>query len=456
MSILAAVMMPHPPLIVPEVGRGGEQQIQQTTDACREAAAFVVGKQPETVVVISPHSVMYRDYLHISPGAGARGDLSRFGASQVRLEVRYDRELVRTLSLLAAQEGFPAGTEGERDAKLDHASFLPLYFLQQAAGGTLPFQVVRMGVSGLPGETHYQMGMLIKQAARQLGRGVCLVASGDLSHYLKHDGPYGYRSQGPEYDARLMDIMGRAAFDELLAMPEPLREKAGECGHNGFLVMAGALDGVQVEAKALSYQGVTGVGYGVALFSPGQKDVGRQFLNKEETTMEKASEPVRLARASYEHYICNDCHLDLPDNLPPWLLQRKAGVFVTLHKFGQLRGCIGTITPVHHTIAEEIIHNAVSAATADPRFSPVTEEELKDITCSVDILDEPEDISSQEQLDPSQYGVIVRSGVKRGLLLPMLEGVDTVDEQVDIARRKAGILPGEKVSLQRFKVTRYL
>jgi len=164
---------------------------------------------------------------------------------------------------------------------------------------------------------------------------------------------------------------------------------------------------------------------------------------------------VRLAVDSYTHFLSAGKLLPRPPGLPEDLLATRAGAFVTLHKHGRLRGCIGTIEPAMPCLADEIIHNAVSAAFRDPRFPRLTQAELNDITCSVDVLGPAEDIRGLAQLDPQVYGVIVSSGFRRGLLLPMLEGVDTAEEQVDIARRKAGISDREPFSLQRFRVVRH-
>lgn len=136
-------------------------------------------------------------------------------------------------------------------------------------------------------------------------------------------------------------------------------------------------------------------------------------------------------------------------------MKEKAGVFVSIYKLGELRGCIGTFEPQHANVAEEIVANSISSATRDPRFLPVTEDELKDLEYSIDVLTKPERIKKQEQLDPKKYGVIVEAGWRKGLLLPDLEGVDTVEEQVNICRMKAGIDPNEPVKLYRFKVKRY-
>jgi AmmeMemoRadiSam system protein A len=164
---------------------------------------------------------------------------------------------------------------------------------------------------------------------------------------------------------------------------------------------------------------------------------------------------VELARKTIESYVREKRTIEPPEELLQEM-QGRAGTFVSLHDSrGNLRGCIGTIEPQQPTVAQEVIQNAISAATRDPRFPPVQPEELQDLDVKVDVLTEPEPIDSKDQLDPKRYGVIVESGWRRGLLLPDLKGVDTVKDQVDIAMRKAGIGPGEPMQLYRFEVKRY-
>jgi MEMO1 family protein len=163
---------------------------------------------------------------------------------------------------------------------------------------------------------------------------------------------------------------------------------------------------------------------------------------------------VQLARKTVESYVTQHAVIKPPAELTEEM-QKRAGVFVSLHKHGELRGCIGTIEPVRNNVAEEIIANAISAATRDPRFYPVTREELPALEISVDVLTEPQPVASATGLDPKVDGVIVESGRRRGLLLPDLEGVDTTVQQIDICRRKAGIGPHEPVKLYTFRVIRY-
>ncbi|MBI5741855.1 MAG: AmmeMemoRadiSam system protein A [Nitrospirae bacterium] len=163
---------------------------------------------------------------------------------------------------------------------------------------------------------------------------------------------------------------------------------------------------------------------------------------------------VKLARAAVEHYVATGEKIPLPADLAPEMTE-KAGVFVCIKKRGELRGCLGTFSPCAENVAYEIIHNAVSAASCDPRFAPITRAELDELEFTVDVLMTPEKVADKKQLDPRKYGVIVKSGGRRGLLLPDIEGVDDADEQVRIASMKAGIFTGEPVELYRFEVKRY-
>ena len=201
MSVVGSIMVPHPPIILPEVGKGEEKKISLTDEAFRKAAAFVGALKPETIVLLSPHSVMYTDYFHISPGKGAKGDMRQFRAPQVKIQVDYDTEFVRKLIDIARQAAFPAGTMGERNPDLDHGTLIPLYYVNQYC---TEYQLVRIGLSGLPLTDHYRLGQMIQQTAGLLNRRIVIIGSGDLSHKLREDGPYGLSEEGPKYDERII------------------------------------------------------------------------------------------------------------------------------------------------------------------------------------------------------------------------------------------------------------
>ena len=469
MSIIAAFALPHPPLAVAGVGRGREAEIAATLAGYRAVAAKIAELQPEVLVISSPHATCYLDYVHISPGTHANGDFANFNDPGDEIEVDYDAELAREIAQQAAALGIPAGGEGERDRSLDHGTMVPLSFIQ-AAGTHCP--IVRIGLSGLSPLEHYNLGRAVARAAERLDRRAVYVASGDLSHKLRSDGPYGYAPDGPVFDQLICEVFETGDFLKLLTVDAGLAERAAECGLRSFQIMAGALDGRHVEAQLLSHEGPFGVGYGVAAFYPGDEDPQRRFGQAYESwhadqmaAIKAAEDPwVRVARASLEAWVRQGKRIHVPDDLPQdlacalpdELLSTRAGAFCSLKKNGQLRGCIGTIAPVQDCLAREIAANAVSAASNDPRFEPVTPDELGELVLSVDVLGTPEDIAGEDELDPQRYGVIVStSDGRRGLLLPNLDGVDTVEEQVSIARRKGGIGARERVHLQRFEVVRH-
>lgn len=170
---------------------------------------------------------------------------------------------------------------------------------------------------------------------------------------------------------------------------------------------------------------------------------------------QQEDEYVQLARKTVEEYVRTGKKIRIPEGLPGDMQDRRAGVFVSIKKEGRLRGCIGTIRAVCPSIAEEIIENGVSAASRDPRFAPIEPEELDKLTITVDVLGDTEKIDSPDKLDVKRYGVVVKKGYRKGLLLPNLEGVDTVEEQIAIAKQKAGIGAEEEAELERFEVVRH-
>ncbi len=460
MALVGTFIVPHPPLIVPEVGRGEETKVKKTIQSYHEVAKRIAELKPDTIIITTPHSILYSDYFHISPGKKAKGNFGGFRAKDVSFQVEYDEEFVRALEACAERDGVEAGTLGEKNPELDHGTMVPLYFINQYYK---EYQLVRIGLSGLSLPLHYRLGKCIEKTAEKLNRRIVFVASGDLSHKLKEDGPYGFAEEGVDFDRQIVEAMKEGDFLKLLEFTPDLCEAAAECGLRSFIIMAGALSGKAVEANFLSYEGTFGVGYGVCEYKiTGEADnrnFDEIFTQKQRALareLQKQEDPyVHLARHSLETYISTGQYAALPDGLPEEMMTRKAGVFVSLKKHGSLRGCIGTISPVTESIAKEILRNAVSAAAEDPRFAPVTEDELEELIYSVDVLSPAEPIGSMEELDVKRYGVIVSSGRKRGLLLPNLEGVDTIEQQIAIAKKKAGIYDNEKVSLERFEVVRH-
>ena len=459
MSILASFIVPHPPLIIPNIGKGSEKQVSKTISAYKEIAKQVASLNPETIIISSPHAPMYSDCFYISNSPTLTGNLANFGAKEISFTEEVDTKLVDEITELAKKHHFPVYKDIP-SVPLDHGTMIPLYFIREELPKCL---IIVIGLSTLPLITNYQMGTIIKEAVNNLNRNVVYIASGDLSHKLQEYGPYGFATEGPIYDKKIMDICRTSNFYELLTFKSSFLEKAAECGHRSFTIMAGCFDGQEIESNVLSHEDITGVGYGVCSFYPKETNSNRRFLKKylqeESLRLEKIKKSsdsyVNLAFESLKYYFDTKQKMSIPPNLPEEMLTNKAGVFVSLYKFDTLRGCIGTILPTTNTIAEEIINNSLSAALNDYRFPPLTKEELKWLEITVYILKEPEPISSLDMLDVHKYGIIVTHGLKRGVLLPDLDGVDTIKKQIAIAKEKASIKPNEDCKIERFEVIKH-
>ncbi len=434
--MLSAYIMPHPPVARPEVGKGREKEIQKTLDAYRKASKMIAVDVPETIVVISPHSTVYRDAFYIAGGKRWKGDLSQFGTADVSLDLENDIELSEELMKLCKEKNIPFVCDERRDNRFDHGSVVPLSFINEAYQN---FKVLRISPCFLANQTLMEMGALIERAAAHVGRKITFLASGDLSHRLKKDGPYGFVKEGPVFDQKVTEAMKKCDFKAFLDFDEGFLDLAAECGLPGFIMMSGALSNYKVSSDFLSYEGTFGVGYAVCAFK-----IRDQYIS--------------LAQKSLEHYIKTGKKLELTEEekseMPCFMHNNKAGCFVSLKKHGDLRGCIGTIYPTQKSIAEEIINMAIQAGIRDPRFYAVEESELSELVYDVDVLYPPEP-ATKDLLDVKKYGVIVSTKTKRGLLLPNLEGVDTVDYQLEIACRKAGIRNGEDYEIERFLVERH-
>jgi len=458
---------PHPPIVRPEVGGQESTKVQVTFQAMSKLAQQITEADPEIIVAITPHGHVFSDAVGITALDNLAGDLGRFGAPGVRVSFPLARDALhsvlekcQTAEFICAPLDDSILRRYKLPRELDHGLVLPLSFLAEAGwqGSLLP---VNMAL--FPYEELYHFGACLANALDSLGKKWVLLVSGDLSHRLLPQAPAGYSPQGAVFDEVVRQAIREGDVKRLLHLDHQLIEEAGECGLRPLIMGLGAFEGFEIHSEEFSYEGPFGVGYLVAKLLRGSRQPGRQLVaalyrERQEACsqrQEKESAPVRLARRSIKTYLDSGRFLDSSASEMAELLEEKAGAFVSLKKHGQLRGCIGTIEPSYANLAEEIIHNAVAAAFRDPRFDPLEPEELDQLTISVDILGSPEKVESLDQLDPKVYGVIVRKGYKRGLLLPDLPGINTAEEQVRIAKQKAGIGPGEKAELQRFTVTRY-
>ncbi len=455
MSDVLGIIAPHPPIMVPAVGGTDADVTRASAEALAVAASALDRFAPETLVLMSPHAPGAADAFAIDASTRLEGDLGQFGAPAARIDAPGDPELARAIADDAATAGlgvvFRDADARLRAGWLDHASLVPLSFLDPA--GTRPLVIVSLSWQSLG--AHRAFGRAIRDAARRIGRRVAFIASGDCSHRLKPGAPAGYDPRGAEFDELLRSLVAAGDFEALETLDPSLIDAAGECGLRSFITLGGFIHGTDAVSRVLAYEGPWGVGYLTALVGDAATvlaDTTPAAGRKGGMPGTEESEPVALARRAIEAYVRE--HRVIDPGPTAGLLGEQAGAFVSLHRGHDLRGCIGTIAPTRATLADEIVHNAIQAATSDPRFPPLSPTELADLEISVDVLHAPE-ACSFEDLDPASYGVIVSCDWRRGLLLPDLEGVDTAEQQCAIAMRKAGIDPAEKVSLERFKVDRY-
>jgi len=432
---------PHPPIMVPEVGRESIAGVRASIDAMAELTRRVVEAGAESVILISPHARLEVDSFVAYEGPSVYADFSNFQATGTEFSARVDEELLTAITRAAAAENYRVSMLA--DDLLDHGTAVPLYFLLRNGWQG---HVVALGYSFLSNNDHLRFGSCIARAVDQIGRRVAFIASGDLSHRLKPEAPAGYNASAHFFDEEVIEALRANTPQRIVEIDHSLRRLAGECGYRSMLVAIGAASELPLSCDVMSYEAPFGVGYLVAQITSTPADL----------TGDNPEDLPGLARRAVETFTLTGEVLE-PFISQEGLLAARAPCFVCLKtRDGELRGCIGTIEPAKDTLAQEIVANAISAATNDPRFDAVCETELAEMVYSVDVL-LPAEAAAMEELDPSIYGVIVEdeSESRRGLLLPDIPGVDTAHQQVEIAKRKAGISPETPVKLSRFKVERY-
>ena len=437
-SLVFSAIAPHPPIMVPEVGRESIARVEDSIEAMAELTQRLIDSGAESVIVISPHAPLEADSFVAYQGPEVYGDFTNFSAPDTYFTATVDEELLAAIKDAAADERYEVLNLPSHD--LDHGTAVPLYFLFRNGWEG---KVVTLGYSFLTNEDHLRFGSCIKRAVDRIGRRVAFIASGDLSHRLKPHAPAGYNPDAHVFDEQVVDALRSNAPQKITEIDHNLRRLAGECGYRSMLVAIGASSDLPLSCEVLSYEAPFGVGYLVA-----------QLTNQQLAT--DYLDPPALARQAVETYIRSGDVLN-PRRFTRGLLGTPAPCFVSLKTLdGDLRGCIGTIEPSRDTLAQEIVANAISAATNDPRFDPVRTEELSNLRYSVDVLFPPEE-TVMEDLDPAVYGVIVEdeSGAHRGLLLPDISGISNAKQQVEIAARKGGIEPGKPIKLWRFRVERF-
>ncbi|MBF4694826.1 AmmeMemoRadiSam system protein A [Fusibacter ferrireducens] len=483
MAIQNIYFVPHPPIIMKEIGGRDVDHAKDTVIAYHKIAKMIAEDRPKTIIFVSPHGLSFDNGTCFYDETYLRGDFEMFGSPEITFHKSIDQEMTKCLESLMEQNDFTSilmtnelVKNYNRSLKLDHGVMVPMYFIDQYY---IDYEVVHLTPGGTSLLENYKIGMLVRKITDQFDDCV-IVCSGDLSHALKSSGPYAFHKDGPVFDQVMRDSVEKQDVEMLLTLEDSFVENAAQCGLRSFLIGFGALDGYTYKSSLYSYEGPFGVGYMIASLMPVEKTDSfyKTFEGKRDQLFEqRLSEEslyVTLARLTIAHYLKSRRTLkremfkeivlssefyhysaEEVELFLEALSHERKGSFVSIHKNHHLRGCMGTIEPALNDLYDEIAYNAIIASTEDPRFNEINPCELKDLEISVDVLMAKEAVEDLDAFDVNRYGMIVEKGRKRGLLLPNLDSVTTVKEQYRICLDKAGIYMDQGVKLYRFEVIRH-
>jgi AmmeMemoRadiSam system protein A len=449
-AVACAVLMPHAPILVPEVGgeRGGAAQASRR--AMREAAACVMGFRPDTVALISPHSPRRPRAFGLWAGKRLEGSFAQFDAPAAQVSLANDTQFAQAIVTEAGMGDL--ATWMIEDQTLDHGALVPLWFLVEAgwAGPTIVLSLNYPEDGGLSG-----LGEAIAAAADASHRRVAIVASGDMSHRLTRGAPCGFHPQAHQFDETFIRLIREGDYHAIGNIDPALRTLAAEDAVDSTLVAAAAADWRTTGHKVLNYEGPFGVGYGVAILFAEKSSPADPPPAAEQAASRDGVILPALARQSVTAALRGGA--EVPPAATGQYLSERRGVFVTLReRSGMLRGCAGTIRPVCASLVAETWRSARVAAFEDTRFPSVTADEIPNLRFDVSVLHSMEKVSSAGELDPARYGVVVSTqDGRRGLLLPAIPEIKTSQQQLGIARKKGWIEPDEPVMLQRFQVDHF-
>lgn len=265
MTLSAGLIVPHPPIIIPEIGGDRLADVEKTVSSMRQIAEDVAAISPDIMVAISPHSSIAYDAFLIKMNASLEGTFSLFGHSDIGFKLETAMDLAEDIRDRCQNEGIPVISHKERaffvDDYLDHGVLVPYYFLSQKK----TYRIVSVSISGLSSELHYAFGKAIGDVSTSDNRKIVFMASGDLSHRLTYEAPAGYSPRGAEFDSIVREIVEKGELEALMKLDDRLVDAAGECGLRSFITLAGVLDGKKYNVRLLSYEGPFGVGYLVAM-----------------------------------------------------------------------------------------------------------------------------------------------------------------------------------------------
>jgi len=446
--IAFAGLMPHAPILVPGVGGERLADAAATAEAMTAVARHAVAVHPEGVVLISPHSPRQPGAFGVWQTPRLRGSLAAFGSPEDQVDLPLDRAFADRLETEAGRRQLRTWRIGGEP--LDHGAMVPLCYLVWA-GWKGPTVVLSLNYTGEGGRD--DLGRAIAATAEELPRRVAVIASGDMSHRLTPTAPCGFHRDAHRFDELFIALLREGAYGNVRQIDPGLQEVAAEDAADSTVVALAAAGYRNDGHAVLSYEGPFGVGYGVAiLYEPKETpDAGGAAAGAAGNVVSHFADLPAIARRAVESEFSGG------PRSPPFQaagkLTARHGVFVTVRTAkGELRGCRGSLQPMEKDLVQETWRNALATAFHDYRFPPVQAAELPELRFSVTVLAELEPVAAEAELDPAVYGVVVSAkDGRKGVLLPSIRGIDAVNQQLGIARRKADIGPDERISIQRFK-----
>lgn len=481
MSIIAGYLLPHAPVFIEAVGGYQSRGVKNTIDALNAVAKEIKSLEPDLLVMISPHGPIFSDAIAVYDLVRYEGDMKRFGEYTLNYQANKDEAFVKQLIEISNSRGgsfYPLNEalfrKFQHEPKLDHGITVPYHFISSVVSDV---PIVAMSYGTLSYTELMHNGEIIETVSEMCGKRVVIIASGDMSHALKSDGPYSFHKDGPWFDEKMKSLIIENRPYDIFCEPFEQIDNAAECGLRSYAIMMGAFNKFAFDSKLWHYEGPFGVGYLVAGFIIKDRN-NVDMIAKVEDEMLKtirhadanAHAYVQIAKHVIYDYVRtgkppkysmeNDAvlingHRILLNASEMPLLKSERGVFVSIKKYGALRGCIGTILPTQDNTFIEIIKNSISACSRDYRFDPINSAELEHLSVSVDVLSDLKVVNDTDALSPKVYGVVVHSKGRRGVLLPDLEGIDTSAEQLKIASNKGGFSVDEIDKIECFTVERF-
>ncbi|SFB18348.1 Aromatic ring-opening dioxygenase, LigB subunit [Acetitomaculum ruminis DSM 5522] len=466
MSIISTYVLPHAQALIPEISKDRISKFEATTISYNEIAEKIAAIEPETIIIINSHEAVYGDYFHINNKECASGDFSAYGAGNVKFSFDYDTELVKAIENICLEKDFPAGTEGE-DKPLSHGIMVPLYYLNKYIKNE--YKVVSISISGLGNSIHYKFGQLINDAVEATGRKAIVIASGDFSHRVKKDSPFGYHKNGALYDGLLTTALRKTDFLNLFGFEDDMVLAATECVLMPITIMAGCLDGKNPVPDFKSYEAPFGIGMCVCGFTIDdfeENDSTRRFLrilnerilDGVDRKIENAPNAIKISMITLQTLLTEDRIIDaneLPKEITDPLINDHNGVFVSFKINKRARGSMGSFTVTTSNVVTEIITMTVAAASNDLRFKPITLEELDAISVTVDIIEPLESIQFLNQVNHRKHGLYIEKDGVIGLCLPNAQDFKSSKQMLEIALAEAGFKEDDDYKMYRFDTMRF-